>query len=48
MLALFPANVSAARRGLKLGGRPVTPLPLRTLLQVVFVAAAVLVAFGGS
>jgi hypothetical protein len=41
MLAMFPANVSAARRGLTLGGRPVTPLPQRTLLQVVFVAAAV-------
>ncbi|MEY9212880.1 DoxX family protein [Thermobifida halotolerans] len=41
MLAMFPANVSAARRGLTLAGRPVTPLPLRTVLQVVFVAAAV-------
>ncbi|WP_027346792.1 DoxX family protein [Hamadaea tsunoensis] len=41
MLAMFPANVSAARRGLSLGGKPVTPLPLRTLLQVVFIAAAV-------
>lgn len=36
MLAMFPANVSAARRGL-----PVTPLPARTVLQVVFVGAAV-------
>lgn len=42
MLAMFPANVSAARRGLSLGGRPVTPLPLRTAMQVVFVAAAAL------
>ncbi|BCY08577.1 DoxX family protein [Actinoplanes sp. L3-i22] len=41
MLAMFPANISAARRHLTLGGRPVTPLPLRTAMQVVFVGAAV-------
>ncbi|MEU4422487.1 DoxX family protein [Actinoplanes sp. NPDC024001] len=41
MLAMFPANVSAARRSRTLGGRPVTPLPQRTALQVLFVAAAV-------
>lgn len=44
MIGMFPANVSAARRGLMLGGRPVTPLGFRTLLQVVFIAAAALVA----
>ncbi|MEV0900850.1 DoxX family protein [Actinoplanes sp. NPDC049802] len=44
MSAMFPANVSAARRGLTLGGRPVTPLPLRTAMQVVFVGAAVVAA----
>ncbi|GAA2277434.1 hypothetical protein GCM10010149_21010 [Nonomuraea roseoviolacea subsp. roseoviolacea] len=41
MAAMFPANVSAARRGLTLGGKPVTPLPVRTALQVLFIAAAV-------
>lgn len=41
MAAMFPANVSAARRGLTLAGKPVTPLPARTALQVLFVAAAV-------
>jgi uncharacterized membrane protein len=41
MLAMFPANVSAARRRLTLGGRPVTALVPRTVLQVVFVAAAI-------
>jgi uncharacterized membrane protein len=41
MLAMFPANVSAARRGLTLAGKPVTPLPTRTALQVLFIAAAV-------
>ena len=44
MLAMFPANVSAARRRLALGGRPVTPLGLRTVLQVVFISAAVAIA----
>ncbi|MEU4511079.1 hypothetical protein AB0G05_16430 [Nonomuraea wenchangensis] len=40
-VAMFPANVSAARRGLTLAGKPVTPLPVRTALQVLFVGAAV-------
>jgi uncharacterized membrane protein len=40
-VAMFPANVSAARRGLTLDGRPVTPLPQRTALQALFVATAV-------
>ncbi|MEU4478558.1 DoxX family membrane protein [Micromonospora sp. NPDC023966] len=46
MLAMFPANVSAARRELTLAGRPVTPIGARTALQVVFVAAALAVVFG--
>jgi len=46
MLAMFPANVSAARRKLTLGGRPVTPLAPRTALQVVFVGAALAILFG--
>ncbi|RKN43462.1 DoxX family membrane protein [Micromonospora endolithica] len=46
MLAMFPANVSAARRGLMLGGRPVTPLGTRTLLQIVFVGTAAVISFG--
>jgi uncharacterized membrane protein len=40
MLAMFPANVYAARRRLNLGGKPVAPLVPRTLLQVAWVAAA--------
>lgn len=40
-MAMFPANVSAARRGLTLNGQPVSPLPQRTVLQALFVAAAV-------
>ncbi|MEU8157795.1 DoxX family membrane protein [Micromonospora sp. NPDC048986] len=46
MLAMFPANVSAARRQLTLAGRPVTPLGQRTAMQVVFVAAATAILFG--
>ncbi|MEU4474748.1 DoxX family membrane protein [Micromonospora sp. NPDC023888] len=46
MLAMFPANVSAARRKLTLAGRPVTPLPQRTVLQIVFVATATVISFG--
>ncbi|MGK5738322.1 DoxX family protein [Micromonospora sp. URMC 103] len=46
MLAMFPANVSAARRGLTLAGRPVTPLVPRTALQIMFVATAAVISFG--
>ncbi|MEH1167669.1 DoxX family membrane protein [Micromonospora sp. CPCC 205539] len=46
MLAMFPANVSAARRGLTLAGSPVPPLGRRTALQVAFVAAAAAISFG--
>jgi uncharacterized membrane protein len=43
LLFLFPANVRAARKKLTLGGRPATPLPVRTVLQVVFVGSLVAV-----
>jgi uncharacterized membrane protein len=39
LVALFPANVRAARENLTIGGRPVTALPLRALLQLVFIGA---------
>ncbi|MUT68282.1 DoxX family protein [Paenibacillus sp. NEAU-GSW1] len=42
LVAMFPANVHAASRKLTIGGRPVPPLLQRTLLQAVFIAAAVL------
>ncbi|WP_045747755.1 DoxX family protein [Actinoplanes rectilineatus] len=45
MLAMFPANVVAARHHLQLGGRQATPLFLRAALQVVFVGAAIAAAF---
>ena len=41
LIAMFPANVHAARVGLTLRGKPATKLPLRTALQVAFLAAVV-------
>jgi len=45
--AMFPANVHAARAGLSIAGRPVTRLGPRTLLQLVFLAAAVAIVVAG-
>jgi uncharacterized membrane protein len=41
LVAMFPANVHAARAKLSIGGRPVTPLGPRSVMQVVFLAAVV-------
>src|SRR6516225_6512550 len=40
LLAMFPANVSAARRSVQLRGRTVTPLWLRMPMQILFIAWA--------
>ena len=45
LIALFPANVRAAREHLTIGGRPATALPLRTLLQWVFLVAVLVAGF---
>jgi uncharacterized membrane protein len=45
LIAIFPANVRAARERLKIGDSPATALPLRTVLQVVFIAALVVAGF---
>jgi uncharacterized membrane protein len=45
LISLFPANIRAAREGLTIGGRPATVLPLRTLLQLVFIAAVLVAGF---
>lgn len=37
LVAMFPANVNAARRGVQLRGRRPTPLWIRTPMQVLFV-----------
>ena len=47
LVAMFPANVQAARAGVGIGGRPPTPLVARTALQAVFIVAAVTAAFAG-
>ncbi|MGY0234591.1 DoxX family protein [Longispora urticae] len=44
LLAMFPANVYAARAKLMFGGRPATALLPRTVEQVVFLAACVVAA----
>jgi len=41
LLAVFPANVHAARNRLTIGGREVPALLPRTLLQMVFLAATI-------
>ncbi|MDF2962174.1 MAG: putative rane protein [Paenibacillus sp.] len=45
LLAMFPANVYAAKMNGKIGGRNVTPLPVRTVLQVIFIAAVLFAAW---
>ena len=47
LLAMFPANVHAARARLSIAGRPVTPLGPRTAMQVVFLAATIAVFAAG-
>jgi len=37
LIAMFPANIKATREQLTLGGKPVTPLAVRALIQVVFI-----------
>jgi uncharacterized membrane protein len=46
LIALFPANVRAARQGITIGGRPATPLPRRAVIQIVFVTATIAVIVG--
>ena len=45
LVALFPANIRAAREILTIGGRPATALPLRTLVQLVFLFAVFIAGF---
>jgi uncharacterized membrane protein len=37
LVAMFPANVSAARRGIGIRGRPPSPLWIRTPMQILFI-----------
>ena len=43
LLVMFPANVRAAREHLTIMGRPAPSLPVRTAIQVVFLAALIAV-----
>lgn len=45
LLAMFPANVHAARKGVAIAGKPPTPIGLRTALQLIFIAAILLAGF---
>jgi len=46
LIALFPGNVRAARRGLTLRGKPVTPLAIRLPIQLLFLALCLWAALG--
>jgi uncharacterized membrane protein len=46
LLAIFPANIRAAREGITIGGRPATPLMKRAVIQLVFLAATFAVIAG--
>ena len=48
LIAVFPANVRAARDRITIGGKPATPLVARSLIQVIFLMATVAVAIGSS
>ena len=42
LIAMFPANVRAAREGITLARKPPTPLLLRTFLQIFFIVVILL------
>ena len=41
LVALFPANIHAARKGLTIDGRRVPSVPVRALIQLVFIATLI-------
>jgi uncharacterized membrane protein len=45
LIAMFPANVRAARLHLTIGGRPVPRLGIRILIQIVFLASVLVAGF---
>src|SRR5580704_13755543 len=46
LIAIFPANIRAARQAITIGGRPATPLPARAVIQIVFLTATIAVIIG--
>ncbi|MFD1953160.1 DoxX family protein [Paenibacillus thailandensis] len=45
LVAMFPANVRAAKENMTIGGRPVPKLFIRSVLQLIFIAAILLAGF---
>jgi uncharacterized membrane protein len=43
LIAMFPANIYAARKGSSMGGKPITSLIPRTIIQIVFITAVLLI-----
>jgi uncharacterized membrane protein len=48
LVGIFPANVRAAHQHLTINGRRATPLALRAAIQIIFLAATLAVATGGT
>lgn len=46
LIAMFPANINAARQRIPLRGRPATPLWLRAPMQIIFVGLTLWVVLG--
>ena len=46
MVAVFPANIRAAREGIAIAGRSPSPLPVRAAIQAIFFVAAIGVVVG--
>lgn len=42
LIAMFPANIHAARQHLKIGGRPVPTIGVRSVIQVIFLGCVIL------
>jgi uncharacterized membrane protein len=45
-IPMFAANIHAARQKLSIGGTPVTALPMRAAMQVLYIAVALTAAWG--
>lgn len=41
-IAMFPANIYAAHQNMTIGGKPVPKLPVRAVLQLIFIGAVLL------
>ncbi|MCH5584490.1 DoxX family protein [Shimazuella sp. AN120528] len=42
LVAMFPANIKAAREGLTIAGQPTPKIVIRTILQIIFLVAVLL------